>query len=154
MSDAPYAIVFQGLVADGADEAAVRANLAKLFNADAARIEGVDAAVAVLLARGIAPAVADRGRAAARRAVLVDRSAVTLEHDVGLADAARVIAVIGGDLVASRASAGGGLVAASGSEGGEGERDADEKAVEFHGSVPRVEVTGPVCTRRAAPKSL
>lgn len=53
MADAPYAVVFQGQCADGVDEATVRANLAKLFNADAARIEKMFGGRKVVIKKGL-----------------------------------------------------------------------------------------------------
>ena len=53
MADAPYAVVFQGQCADGVDEATVRANLAKLFNTDAAHIEKMFGGRKVVIKKGV-----------------------------------------------------------------------------------------------------
>ncbi len=68
---AEYAIVFRGRLVDGADASQVRANLARLFNADAARVEKMFGGQAVVIKKGLAAA-----DAAKYRAVLAQAGAV------------------------------------------------------------------------------
>lgn len=68
MADAELAVVFRGRVIEGTDPVTVRANLAKLFNADAARIEKMFSGSAVVIKRGLDPEGAEKYRAALARA--------------------------------------------------------------------------------------
>ncbi|MCZ6664657.1 MAG: hypothetical protein O7B81_05080 [Gammaproteobacteria bacterium] len=53
MSDQQFAVVFKGKVVEGADPAQVRANLAKLFKADAKRIEAMFSGKTVVVKKGV-----------------------------------------------------------------------------------------------------
>ena len=53
MSDQQFAVVFKGEVVEGADPAQVRANLAKLFKADAQRIEALFSGKTVVVKKGV-----------------------------------------------------------------------------------------------------
>ena len=77
MADAPYAVIFQGKVTEGSDPQTVRENLAKLFNADAARIEQMFSGKKVVIKKGL-----DEDAARKYRAVLTKAGAV-----VGIIDA-------------------------------------------------------------------
>ncbi|MGR8920757.1 MAG: hypothetical protein ACU85V_14175, partial [Gammaproteobacteria bacterium] len=78
MADAPYAVIFQGRIAEGADPAEVRAKLAKLFNADAARIEAMFSGRKVVIKKGLDAAGAKKYRAVlAKAGALVDVIDVT-----------------------------------------------------------------------------
>jgi hypothetical protein len=71
VSDQQFAVVFKGKIADGADPAQVRANLAKLFKADAARIEAMFSGKTVVVKKGI-----DEDTAKQYKAVLAKAGAV------------------------------------------------------------------------------
>ena len=68
MSDTPYAVIFQGRTVEGADPDQVRANMAKLFNADAARIEKMFSGQKVVIKKGLDAAGAKKYRAALTKA--------------------------------------------------------------------------------------
>ncbi|MCB1749978.1 MAG: hypothetical protein H6977_03255 [Gammaproteobacteria bacterium] len=53
MADANFAVVFRGRLVEGAEPAAVRANLATLFKADAARIEKMFSGQTVIIKKGL-----------------------------------------------------------------------------------------------------
>ena len=53
MTEQLFAIVFRGRLQAGADPAAVRANFAKLFNIDAARVEQMFSGQAVIIKKGL-----------------------------------------------------------------------------------------------------
>jgi len=73
MATEDYAVIFRGTVVDGADPVTVRANLAKLFNADAARIEKMFSGQTVIIKKGLDAAGAEKYRAAlAKAGALVD----------------------------------------------------------------------------------
>jgi len=68
MADADYAVIFQGRIADGADAAAVRANMAKLFKADEARIEKMFSGQKVVIKKGLDAETASKYKAALGKA--------------------------------------------------------------------------------------
>jgi hypothetical protein len=63
-----YVVIFRGTLIEGADPAAVRANLAKLFNADVARIEKMFSGQTVIIKKGLDAAGAEKYRAALAKA--------------------------------------------------------------------------------------
>lgn len=64
MAEQLYAIVFRGQLQAGADAAEVRANFAKLFNIDAARVEQMFSGQAVIIKKGLDLLAADKYKAA------------------------------------------------------------------------------------------
>jgi hypothetical protein len=68
MADANFAVVFRGRLVEGADPAAVRANLARLFNADAERIEKMFSGQSVIIKKGLDEAGAKKYQAALAKA--------------------------------------------------------------------------------------
>lgn len=68
MSDTRYNLVFSGQVVGGADPAAVKQNLAKLFKIDAARVEALFSGKPVVLKKDADQAAAMKFRAALRQA--------------------------------------------------------------------------------------
>ena len=68
MAASEFAVIFKGRLVDGVDPAAVRANLAKLFNADAARIEKMFSGQTVIIKKGLDEAAAQKYRAALGKA--------------------------------------------------------------------------------------
>ena len=77
MPDAQYAVIFQGQIADGADPAAVRANLGKLFKADSERVEKMFSGQKVTIKRGL-----DVDSAAKYKAVLLKAGALVAVVDM------------------------------------------------------------------------
>ncbi len=77
MADAQYAVIFQGQIADGADPAAVRANLGKLFKADSERVEKMFSGQKVVIKRGL-----DVDSAAKYKAVLLKAGALVAVVDM------------------------------------------------------------------------
>lgn len=65
---ATFDVVFQGQIVEGRDPAQVRANLAKLFKADAARIEALFAASSTVIKKGIDEVTARNYQAALAKA--------------------------------------------------------------------------------------
>ena len=78
MSDNEFAVVFKGQLVEGADPAQVRAKLAKLFNADAARVEAMFSGKTVIVKKGI-----DEDTAKQYKAVLAKAGAVALVARTG-----------------------------------------------------------------------
>ncbi|MEX2482617.1 MAG: hypothetical protein WD928_17305 [Gammaproteobacteria bacterium] len=68
MTAETFAVIFRGRIVDGADMAAVRANLAKLFKADAARIEKMFSGQAVIIKKGLDAGDAEKYWAALAKA--------------------------------------------------------------------------------------
>jgi len=68
MAAQEYAVIFRGTLVEGTDPAAVRANLAKLFNADATRIEQMFSGQTVIIKKGLDAAGAEKYRAALAKA--------------------------------------------------------------------------------------
>lgn len=68
MTEQLFAIVFRGRLQAGADPAAVRANFAKLFNIDAARVEQMFSGQAVIIKKGLDLLAADKYKAALAKA--------------------------------------------------------------------------------------
>jgi hypothetical protein len=77
MADPQYAVIFQGQIADGADPAAVRANLGKLFKADSERVEKMFSGQKVIIKRGL-----DVDSAAKYKAVLLKAGALVAVVDM------------------------------------------------------------------------
>ncbi len=77
MAETRFAIVFQGQIAAGADPATVRKNLAKLFNADAERIEKMFSGQKVVIKKGLDSVAAGKYKVALGKAgALVDAVAM------------------------------------------------------------------------------
>ena len=74
MATDDYAVIFRGTLIEGSDPAVVRANLAKLFNADAARIEKMFSGQTVIIKKGLDAAEAQKYRAALAKAGIVNMS--------------------------------------------------------------------------------
>lgn len=73
MAEQQFAIVFRGRLLAGADPLAVRANFAKLFNIDAARVEQMFSGQPVIIKKGLDLLGADKYKAAlAKAGALVD----------------------------------------------------------------------------------
>lgn len=73
MAEQLFAIVFRGRLQTGADPAEVRANLAKLFNIDAARVEQMFSGQPVIIKKGLDLLAADKYKAVlAKAGALVD----------------------------------------------------------------------------------
>ena len=73
MAEQQFAIVFRGRLLAGADPAQVRANFAKLFNIDAARVEQMFSGQPVIIKKGLDLLSADKYKAAlAKAGALVD----------------------------------------------------------------------------------
>ena len=68
MTEQLFAIVFRGRLQAGADPAVVRANFAKLFNIDAARVEQMFSGQAVIIKKGLDLLAADKYKAALAKA--------------------------------------------------------------------------------------
>ncbi|MBK6660557.1 MAG: hypothetical protein IPG43_21550 [Proteobacteria bacterium] len=68
MAEQLFAIVFKGRLRAGADGAEVRANFAKLFNIDAARVEQMFSGQAVIIKKGLDLLAADKYKAALAKA--------------------------------------------------------------------------------------
>ncbi len=68
MAEQLFAIVFRGRLQTGADPAEVRANFARLFNIDAARVEQMFAGQAVIIKKGLDLLAADKYKAALAKA--------------------------------------------------------------------------------------
>lgn len=82
MAEQLFAIVFRGRLQAGAEPAAVRANFAKLFNIDAARVEQMFSGQAVIIKKGLDLLAADKYKAALAKA-----GAVVEAVDLAAADA-------------------------------------------------------------------
>ena len=73
MSEQQFAIVFRGRLVAGADPVQVRANFAKLFNIEAARVEQMFGGQPVIIKKGLDLLSADKYKAAlAKAGALVD----------------------------------------------------------------------------------
>ena len=83
MAEQLFAIVFRGRLQAGAEPAAVRANFAKLFNIDAARVAQMFSGQAVIIKKGLDLLAADKYKAALAKA-----GAVVEAVDLAAADAA------------------------------------------------------------------
>ena len=68
MAEQLFAIVFRGRLQAGAEPAEVRANFAKLFNIDAARVEQMFSGQAVIIKKGLDLLAADKYKAALAKA--------------------------------------------------------------------------------------
>ena len=68
MAEQQFAIVFRGALVDGADAAQVRANFARLFNIDAARVEQMFGGQPVIIKKGLDLLGADKYKAALEKA--------------------------------------------------------------------------------------
>ncbi len=68
MAEQLFAIVFKGQLRAGADGGQVRANFAKLFNIDAARVEQMFSGQAVIIKKGLDLLAADKYKAALAKA--------------------------------------------------------------------------------------
>lgn len=93
MSEQQFAIVFRGRLVAGADPVQVRANFAKLFNIEAARVEQMFGGQPVIIKKGLDLLSADKYKAAlAKAGALVDAIDMPLDAAPSASRAAAAIA--------------------------------------------------------------
>ena len=95
MAEQQFAIVFRGRLMAGADPAQVRANFAKLFNIEAARVEQMFAGQPVIIKKGLDLLSADKYKAAlAKAGAVVDAIDMPAEGAANLPPPAAVVAAV------------------------------------------------------------